>query len=271
MERIRLVCCDLDGTLLNDDKSISKENIKWVRKLKEEKNIPFVIVSGRFYPSVKRISDALSVTGPLSCVNGALLYDERGNEIKRHTLPLETAQKVYSLSNCFNVEMLSVYGKEWALESRNGYLFKKKKPIYITDGTLCSFKDTLDHISMNKLLFMAEEEEELRGLECIIRKEIGDDVSYYAGSDFLEIMPRNTNKGQAIKDLSSLLSIPLSEIMVIGDDNNDIEMLNLSGVSVVMENADDKIKMLGDYITARNNDNGVAHAIKHFWEDIKND
>ena len=59
--------------------------------------------------------------------------------------------------------------------------------------------------------------------------------------------------------------------MVIGDDNNDIEMLNLSGVSVVMENADDKIKMLGDYITARNNDNGVAHAIKHFWEDIKND
>ena len=124
---------------------------------------------------------------------------------------------------------------------------------------------------MNKLLFMAEEEEELRGLECIIRKEIGDDVSYYTGSDFLEIMPRNTNKGQAIKDLSSLLSIPLSEIMVIGDDNNDIEMLNLSGVSVVMENADDKIKMLGDYITARNNDNGVAHAIKHFWEDIKND
>ena len=268
MGRIRLVCCDLDGTLLSDDKSIGEENIFWIKKLREEKEVPFVIVSGRYYPSVKRIADRISTTGPLSCVNGALLYDEEGNEIKSHTLPFEVAEYIYSLSTQYKVEMLAVKGKDWLLKRREGYLFKEKKPIYITDGTLVSFKDALSSIPVNKLLFMAEEKEELNKLENEIRSKVGEGVSYYTGSDFLEIMPAGTNKGQAIQDLSKLLRIPMSEIMVIGDDINDIEMLEEAGTSVVMENADQRIKALGDYITLKNNDNGVAHAIKHFWNEI---
>ena len=78
-------------------------------------------------------------------------------------------------------------------------------------------------------------------------------------------MPKGINKGTAVIDLSKHYNIPLSDIMVLGDDINDIEMLKVAGLSVVMDNASEEIKKLGNYITSDNNSDGVAKALMHFW------
>ena len=78
-EEVKVICCDIDGTLVRDDKTLSAENIKWIRKAVEEKGIPFTLVSGRMYNGVKPFYEALGISGPLSCYNGGTLYDSEGN------------------------------------------------------------------------------------------------------------------------------------------------------------------------------------------------
>lgn len=268
MVKIKLICCDIDGTLLRSDKSLSEENVYWIRKVSAEKKIPFVIVSGRIFPSVRNFYSILNIEGPSSCINGALLFDENGNIIADHRISANIALEIYQISKNMGVEMLGVFGKTWATNSHEGYLYSKKRPIYLSDSLIVDFDDFLLKQEMNKLLFMSSEKSTLLELESNIKESFGSDVTYYPGPDFLEIMPKNINKGTAVIDLSKHYNIPVSDIMVLGDDINDIEMLKVAGVSVVMGNASEDIKKLGSYITSDNNSDGVAKALMHFWREM---
>lgn len=268
MGKIKLICCDIDGTLLRSDKSISEENVYWIRKVSAEKKIPFVIVSGRIFASVRNLYSILDVEGPSSCINGALLFDENGNIIADHRISVNHALEIYQIAKKLGVEMLCVFGKTWATNSHEGYLYSKKRPIYMSDSIIVDFDDFLHKQEMNKLLFMSKEKSILIELENNIKKVFGSEVTYYPGPDFLEIMPKNINKGTAVVDLSKHYNIPVSDIMVLGDDINDIEMLKVAGVSVVMGNANEDIKRLGSYITSDNNSDGVAKALMHFLSEM---
>ncbi|CRH85865.1 Phosphatase YidA [Chlamydia trachomatis] len=79
-----------------------------------------------------------------------------------------------------------------------------------------------------------------------------------------EVLPLGVSKASALKKLAKLLNIDPSEIMAMGDANNDIEMLKFAGLSIAMGNADDHIKALADATTASNNDNGVAQTIHQY-------
>ena len=268
MGKIKLICCDIDGTLLRSDKSLSEENVNWIRKVLNEKKIPFVIVSGRIFSSVRNFYSILGIDGPSSCINGALLFDENGNIVADHRISANFALDIYQIAKKMGVEMLGVFGKNWATNSHEGYLYSKKRPIYMTDSIIVNFDDFLHKQEMNKLLFMSKEKSVLIELERNIKEAFGCDVTYYPGPDFLEIMPKNINKGTAVIDLSKHYNIPISDIMVLGDDINDIEMLKIAGVSVVMGNASEDIKRLGSYITSDNNSDGVAKALMHFLSEM---
>ena len=268
MGKIKLICCDIDGTLLRSDKSLSEENIACIRKVSNEKKIPFVIVSGRIYPSVRSFYSILGIEGPSSCINGALLFDDNGNVVADHRIPANLALAVYKIAKIMDVEMLGVFGKYWATNSHEGYLYSKKRPIYMCDSLIVDFNDFLLKQEMNKLLFMSKNKSTLLELESKIKDAFGSELTYYPGTDFLEIMPKGINKGTAVIDLSKHYNIPLSDIMVLGDDINDIEMLKVAGLSVVMDNASEEIKKLGNYITSDNNSDGVAKALMHFWREM---
>lgn len=265
MGKIKLICCDIDGTLLRSDKTLSEENIAWIRKVSKEKNIPFVIVSGRIFPSVRSFYSVLGIEGPSSCINGALLFDENSNVVADYRIPANYALAVHKIAKTMDVEMLGVYGKSWATNSHEGYLYSKKRPIYMCDSLIVDFDDYLLKQEMNKLLFMSRNKSTLLALERKIKDDFGCKLTYYPGPDFLEIMPEGINKSTAVVDLSKYYNIPLSDIMVLGDDINDIEMLKVAGISVVMSNASDEIKKLGTYITSDNDSDGVAKALMHFW------
>ena len=89
-------------------------------------------------------------------------------------------------------------------------------------------------------------------------------MSYYRNQDFLEIMAVGYNKGSAIDALAEHFGIPFSSIMALGDDYNDIPMLEKAGYSVAMENSVPEAKAAAKYITDTNNNDGVAKAIKRF-------
>ena len=80
----------------------------------------------------------------------------------------------------------------------------------------------------------------------------------------VEIMHKGVNKGEALKALINYLGIDKDEVIAFGDNYNDLPMLELAGIGVVMGNANDEVKEKGDYITAKNTEDGVAKAIYKF-------
>lgn len=92
-------------------------------------------------------------------------------------------------------------------------------------------------------------------------KDINYDLSYSEGTN-LEFNVKGTTKAKGLMALAEYLGISIEETMAIGDNFNDVDILKNAGVSVVMDNARDEIKKLGDFITLSNDENGVAYAIK---------
>ena len=271
MKKIKLICCDIDGTLIRDDKSLSQENVRWIRKAVDEKEVLFSIVSGRMYTALSHFYDKIHITGFSSCINGTLLMSPDGKVIRNHPINPESAGKVVSVQRKSNVEMLAVEIDEWFTESREGYLYKSKIGIYRKDCHICSFKKNgLGSIHPNKLLFMSPDKEKLIGVENEIKLLLSspDELTFYSGTDFLEIMPSGINKGTGIDDICGYLGIRHEEVFAIGDDANDIEMFGKVGFPIAMGNALESARKAAKFSTDTNENDGVAKAIQRFLFDL---
>ncbi len=262
MDNIRLICCDLDGTLLGSDKNISKENIEWIRKVRTEEKIPFAFVTGRPNLSVRRYFRALKLIGYSSCLNGCELVNEYGRVLISHRMSPEVIAAIVRCQRKTGIDMLMISGNSWFTEKQSGYMYEKKLPIYLRKSILCTFEEILD---VNKILFMSQDPDDIGALAEAVLSEVGDPslVTLYPGADFLEIMPGGINKGTGLEELASRTGTKLSEIMVIGDDLNDVEMFQKAGYSVAMGNSRDEVKALAKYVTSDNDHDGVANAIRH--------
>lgn len=259
----KLICSDVDGTLLRDDKSFSERNKETIKRVMNDRGIKFMIVTGRMYSAIAEFYNELGVDGIASCLNGALLY-ENGKIIISHKIDRDVALGVYKLSKQFGLDMISINDDLWYSEKHSGFLYDTKRPIYRKDSILSDFNSLLKSVDMNKLLFMTEDKEKLEALRTSLMERYKD-VTYYYSDDFLEIMPPHVNKGSDIDDISRYLNIDKSEIMAIGDDYNDKEMLEKAGFSFAMGNAPDIIKNSARFITDTNENDGVAKAIERVF------
>ena len=264
MKDIRLICCDLDGTLLRGDKSLSSENVRWIRRVREEKGIPFAFITGRTNLSVRRYFRTIGFNGPSSCLNGCMIWDELLTPLTSHLLPSEVLSSIVRAQRRTKVELMMVNGNTWFTESSKGYLYDAKPPIYVRNSVLCRFTEVE---AANKVIFMSPDPSGLERLSEVLREEIKDEkaVTLYPGRDFLEIMPGGINKGTGLVELASMLGIGVESIMVIGDDLNDTEMFRRAGFSVAMGNARPEVKALADWVTLDNESDGVAHAIEKLF------
>ena len=258
-----LICSDVDGTLIRDDQSLSDENKRYIRRAIDECGAKFMIVTGRMYSALYPYYKALGVEGIASCLNGSLLY-ERGKLIVNHKIDKAAALNAYLISLRHGVDMLSVSEDKWFTLNHSSYLYNAKLPIYNQDSGIVDFKTFLKANAMNKLLFMSDDQEAIAALRDDLMSNIKN-VTYYYNRNFVEIMPYGVNKGTSIDDISKYLGIDKDNIMAIGDDYNDIEMLRKAGYSFAMGNAPDEVKSHAKFITDTNERDGVAKAIERVF------
>ncbi|MGN0907553.1 MAG: Cof-type HAD-IIB family hydrolase [Bullifex sp.] len=264
MRNIRMVCCDLDGTLLKSDRSISEENIRWISKLRGERNIPFAFITGRPNISVRNCFSSLGFTCCSSCLNGCMLYSSAFGHLTCHTLPPEVLSSIVRVQRITGVDMLMLSADVWFTEHHRGYLYENKLPIYRRKSIISPFEEVSD---ANKVIFMHPEHGEIEKLYDVLIRELDEcpPVTFYPGRDFLEIMPGGINKGTGLEELSFYCKTDLESIMVIGDDVNDIPAFEKAGFAVAMGNASDEVKSFADHVTADNDHDGVARAIEHVF------
>lgn len=260
LKGIKLIVADLDGTLLKSDKSLD-DNIKDVISGQDYK---FTIASGRSMILVKKFISELNIDLPYITNNGAEIYQSDAC-VKQYSIPDEEVRFILNLVQEFNLEChanaencIYTMGKiDLILPFRKR--FEGVLPIVDNASVNSVCANTINKIMcIDKDLNKAQEFANKINLYCEhVHCERAE------GNAFV-IVNRQASKGKALKNLIELLHISIEEVIVFGDNYNDVSMFEAVKYSVCMENADKDVKDKATFICSSNDMNGVSDFIQKY-------
>lgn len=267
---IQLVAIDLDGTLLRDDKSLSQENVDAIKDAIEQ-GVQVVICTGRTLPSIQYLSKQLPQGHGdeyLILQNGAVIHQLPDLNIVHETILTESdRQAIYDVFKEYRseeVQMVAFDPDKLYLvddETANPTVVQDAKTLS-TDITLAKFEEVLNLETLYKIVVFG-------GVEFIddylekIPNDLYEQVHIVRSLPVaIEFIPKLANKANGLNALIQQLDIKAENIMTIGDELNDYEMVKMAGLGVAMENGHPEVKRVADELTLTNNENGVAHAIR---------
>lgn len=267
MKTIKLIAIDMDGTLLTRDKQISSEDRQTLQEAAQI-GVKIVLCTGRPKSGIEPYLSQLDLPNQEYAIgnNGCLTFDSRDWQIL--DLVQTPFQHIESLAELladfpklnlvlFTPEGNYVLGAQINAQTRRDAEIELSK-LYHTD--LTSFKK--QKIPVLVPIFMGPTEE-LDRFQTLYQETLRADFNPTRSLDYaFEALPKGVSKASALQNLARQLDIHPSQIMAIGDGNNDLEMLAYAGLSVAMANASKVVKDAADYLTDSNEASGVAKAIR---------
>ena len=286
----KMVAVDLDGTMLNSYGEVT-ENTKRVVKQTIKKGTEVVIASGRTIDSIKEIAKDIGASKYIIAGNGAVLYDTKKDKILyENYIPLNKALEIIDIC-----EQNSIYYNVYTNKSiiadslRYNVLYyykenlkkddSKKTSITLVDNIPNYIKEMKNEKIMKIIvcditksvfksiikMFMLVQDVDVLDISHMARKIIKHGstqvpIEYY----YTEISMKDVNKWNAIEYLINKLNIKREEVITIGDNMNDKEMIEQAGLGIAMKNGGPRITEIADFITDDNNNEGVANAIEKF-------
>ncbi len=261
--KYKAIVCDLDGTLLNSDHTISKhtrEVIKNVTAL----DVKFFIATGRHHIDALKFKEILGLDSYLISSNGARIHDENNNLVFKKDIPKELSNEIFNFSIDKDIHKSIYKGDFWYSEKplNEAYEYHKESGFTYNIKQFSELKNS----EVIKFFYIHEDEKVIKNLEYKMNKEFGNRINLTLSLPIcLEIMNKGVSKGSAIKDvLLSKFNIKAEEIISFGDGLNDYEMLKMAGEGLLMGNCNPRLKELlpNNKIIGRNDENGVAEYLK---------
>ena len=271
----RLIALDIDGTLLNTRRELSDATVDAVRHA-TGRGVHVTVCTGRSLPSAVSAVESLPLNAPYVLNNGAMIYD----------VPLHRARYVRHLSSQLALDAVRlfrglrfhpiVYGSLPEVryfyydgcdpENRSfiDYAARNADRIHRVDDVCDFLRQDVTSVSCDESIERIKERdtylrERLPGAQVTL--EISPWDPRYC---HVTVMPSGVSKGDGLRRLAQLLGIGLCEVMAVGDNLNDLEMLDAAGLGVAMGNAEPETRARADYVTASVDDEGVARAIERF-------
>lgn len=274
----KMVCIDMDGTLLSSRKKISDENKNAIKKV-YDKGVEVVVTTGRIYNNAEYYSNLLGVKSPVIAANGAIVKSKVDSRILYEN-PIKIEECIKLIDLLYEMKLLFHFYTTDGIFCNNvltkiatkAYMTKQvgHESLKINYHVIKSkekwkefFKENNNKITKCIIFSISPEQivkckEKLKALEGI--------VYFGAGKRSIEVNHRGVSKGNAVRALAQKYGIKREEIICIGDNENDLSMIEYAGVGIAMGNAIDSVKEIADYITSSNDDNGVAKALGKFFE-----
>ncbi len=278
---IKLVASDLDGTIISENNFINQSNLDAI-DLMNSNNINFAICTGKSYSVSKELCSKCKATYGIFS-NGSQIYNlKTGVPIYKNVLDFDNIKNCFNIAKKYNLHVhaysdnLLVTEKLQYLDLRN---FKLQK---LPGFNFIVVSDVLDYIQKNNLPIYQFVVSNTSSLENV-KNEIlnSNNVSVMKISKFgqykdkilnkeyeyLSVVPFNTSKSTALNILGNYLSVNKDEIMAIGDNLNDVDMVKNSGIGVAVANAYSELKDVAKYTTKNNvSEGGFAEAVYKFIE-----
>ncbi|MCC6422459.1 MAG: HAD family phosphatase [Phycisphaerales bacterium] len=261
---IHLVAVDLDGTLLNDTKQVTKQTAEALAKL-PQRGVKLVIASARPPRSVRHIYQSLGLDTWQINYNGALIWDEPGHKAIFHRpmncrlvrQMIEVSRDMYEevLVTCEIMDRWYTDRLDDQFNTETGKLFKPDVVAPIEE--ICTQPIT-------KLLLLGEPRV-IGRLEPMLSQRFGEQFTFVQTDDhMLQIMDKRVSKAVALEKVARHYRVSMEHVMAIGDAPNDVGMLQSAGVAVAMDNAAAVVKEVADWVAPSNNDHGVSAALRRY-------
>jgi Cof subfamily protein (haloacid dehalogenase superfamily) len=254
-QTVRLVACDLDGTLLLPDATVSARSLAAIGRLRQA-GIAFLLVTGRPPRSVREIAARAGLGGMAVCANGALVYDlDAGQVLTSTPLASGTGRRlVRELRR-------ALPGVLFAAEDERGFRREAAWEGHGLDAVAeVVHADPVDLVAepVAKLLLRHPELAQVELVERV--RELASDraVVTYSGDSLVEISAAGVTKAYALDWVCRRLGIPAAAVVAFGDMPNDLPMLAWAGHAVAVANARPEVREAADEVTASNLDDGVA-------------
>ena len=280
---IKLIASDMDGTLLNHNHKIPKENVKLINFAKNQ-GIEFVVATGRAYYEALPALNEENISCDVISFNGGIVYDKNGNIIS--ITPMVTKDLYYT------IEILKSFDISYQLYTKNTIYTRSIETdinAYIDLIRSNGYEPDVEHLraeAQQKLdlgyitevdnieLYLNEEENppikiiaisndisKLKNATKLLSENTNISVTS-SGANNIEIMHKNATKGEALKEIAKIYGINLENTLAIGDNLNDQAMLGIVGYSVAMKNGNTILKEQAKYVTEKtNSEGGVADTI----------
>lgn len=266
---IKLVASDLDGTIIDKDNSIIQTNFDAIKAINDKK-INFVICTGKTYPIIKGVCSKFDANFGIFGNGNQIINLKTGEEIYKQLLTKKEIDTCIDIAKKNNLHV-HLYTNNEIITEKLLYMdlrnFKlKDSNFYNSSLNFNIVKDIKDYIGSNdldicKLVIssqsgLADVKEELNKATDLTVTTINKRGKYKDAIidkeyEYLDITPQNISKSHALEILGNYLKVNKSEMMAIGDNLNDLEMVKDSGIGVAVANAYDELKEVATYITEK--------------------
>lgn len=264
----RLIVSDFDGTLVNDDGTISDENKKAISSYVADGGA-FAISTGRLHYSILDRARELGLKGLVACCQGAIIMDiESGKLVQEPMLSHET-----TLAICKKMEELGLYYQVYDFENyyanntsaglRYYERMVGKKAISIIDKPLSKFVEE-KKLRTYKVLAMVDPKDNERLFKEIDKAGFKDCAVTKSFDYLIEVINARHNKGTAVEFLANYYNVPLEKTIAVGDQWNDLPMIKRAGLGIAVQNADPKLKENALVCEFTNEQSAIAAIIEKY-------
>lgn len=263
-----LICLDLDGTLLNDNKEISNYTKQVLTELQQRGHY-IMIATGRPYRASQIYYHELNLTTPIVNFNGAYVHHPKDNSFDTidEILDLDTAKNIIQALQQCQVSNIIAEVKDYVfINSYDARLFEgfsMGNPRIQTGNLLTHLKE-----SPTSILIEAEEEK-IPEIKDMLTHFYANQIEHRRwGAPFpvIEIVKRGINKAKGIEMAREFLNIDVERTIAFGDEDNDTEMLKYVKHGIAMENGLEELKAEADEITYNNNEDGIGRYLNNFFD-----
>jgi Cof subfamily protein (haloacid dehalogenase superfamily) len=275
---IRAVAVDIDGTLTDPNFQVSARNLAALRAA-HSSGVKIILATGRRHDYAMPIAQEIGVPLLLISSNGALMRSSEGETLYTDRLSAKTARKLVRHMDDFRGHAVLTFDRPANVHGNNSLVLETADELNKTVSRwlevnrpyvkiVSPLEDALQEEDPLQAMYCGRvarmEEAQLRLRQAGFLDEITILKTQYDHRDLciLDILTHNCSKGHALRRWVELEGISREQIMAIGDNYNDLEMLEFAGLAVVMGNASEELKQNGWRVTASNAENGVAQALE---------
>lgn len=267
LKKIKLVACDLDGTLLSSENQVGEGTMQLVKELKDH-GIRFILITGRVHSASVKYAKKLGIEDPIVSLNGALVKFPEGETIKAFYLPEKKVLKALDLAERYFVNIL-FYSEDKVIYTPENTIF----PSYIgnLEAETMEVDSYYDHTDkVLRVVFSSDRSSVLHRIAHKLEPPFFSNISTsiypslkYDRLTYLEVKRRGISKATGLKYVCKYYGLKRREIAGIGDFYNDLEFLKKVGVAVAMKNAIAEVRFNADYVTTKTNDeDGVSEFLE---------
>ena len=260
--KIKLVATDIDGTLVKWDTSVSGGVKDCIKKL-QENGVKVVLVTGRMHCATKHLRDELGLNSPVVSYQGGLIKDSDGKTLYQENLDSDYAKEIINWAHKNDVH-LNLYIDDKLNVEKDDDCVKRYTDGKFVPYTVCPF-ESLKIENVNKILAIDYgNAERVTGWISELQAKFPELYIVKSTPFFCEIGSPMAKKSLGVEFLAKHWNLSQDEILTIGDQNNDIELLKAGGVKVAMGNATPELKECANYITDSVENDGFVKAIEKF-------